>query len=263
MQKVFEHTEIESNPINEALSSELPSLLRPDGLFQIEAKNPIIGEQIAWSTNYYRFKHMISGKYLMIGDDSNLHLEKEPTNSSLFSFHQIQIASEVDNLDPRFVRRDSFFKLCNFNQDYLRFPIYRVEGKGSGRANSEFAKLNLKSSVDDDTLKVNMGNLEEVRQNQFLISVYPILLESLLVLGELNQQITKSIQSKSSFKSHETPKFFKLDQIISKCQNCFEMLIDFLTNKFPSNIRYISLLILACSRNSGLCRIHASPFFKR
>jgi hypothetical protein len=237
MEKVFEKTEIESNPINESLSNELPSLLRPDGLFQIEAKNPIMGEQIAWSTNYYRFKHLISGKYLMIGPDNALGLEKEPTSRSLFSFNQIQMASEVDNLDPRFVRTDSFFKLCNFNKDFLRFPIYGVEGKTQGRKRGELKQLNLKSSVDDDTLKVHLGSTEEVRQNLFLVSVYPILLESLLVLGELNQQITKAIQLKSAFEAHETPKFFKLDQINDKCQNCLIMLIDFLTNKFPSNIR--------------------------
>jgi hypothetical protein len=58
-------------------------------MFKIEAKNPIYGSKILWNTSNYRFKHVVSGRYLSFDKTGTLCLTTNINKESLFKFHPI------------------------------------------------------------------------------------------------------------------------------------------------------------------------------
>ena len=59
-------------------------MLKPEGPFKIEGINPIYGERICWQTNFYRLKHIMSGRYLAISNsnqEGGFSLQKSITNN--------------------------------------------------------------------------------------------------------------------------------------------------------------------------------------
>lgn len=65
---------------------DLFNRLSPEGLFKIEAENPIYGEKVVMERRRYRLKHVISGRYLKLGTSDSLSLGSELDESTLFSF---------------------------------------------------------------------------------------------------------------------------------------------------------------------------------
>lgn len=188
--------------------------LKPEGMFKIEGRNPLYGERILWENRFYRFKHVISGKYLSIKSDDKLHLVRELDNSSLFSLHPIKFLKSEKLL--RYVKKDSYFKIKNFHGKWFRFPISEMEGAQTGSEldinsqrgknsptagiknsnslmttpknsrNSKKNKFVLQYSTQMDTLKVSKANFEEVWQSNFLLACGPILIEGLLAITKIN-----------------------------------------------------------------------------
>ena len=216
------------------------SVLKPEGLFKIESSNPLYGERVCWQTNFYRFKHLISGRYLSLGGENlenKLNLEKEPSLYSLFMFFQVQTTHKND-LANRYVKRDSYYKLKSFYQSWVRLPIHRFQDKNSTKESQEVI-FDLTTSTHIDTLRVNTCNPDEAREKPFLLSTYPIIIEVLIALGELNSQMKAYLFIKSALLAKERAvsiSYTKFDQAYSKTENCLRHLADYLLNKSPSNI---------------------------
>ena len=109
--KLFHHSRLEFCNLSSRKMKEISSFngLKPEGMFKIEGRNPLYGERVLWENRFYRFKHVISGKYLSIGSDDKLYLVRDMDNTSLFSLHPIKFLKS-DKI-KRYVKKDSYFML--------------------------------------------------------------------------------------------------------------------------------------------------------
>jgi len=215
------------------------SILKPEGLFKIEGSNPIYGERVCWNNNYYRFKHLISGRYLSVDvekGDSYCGLEKEPDQKTMFMFVPVQTEATGES---RFVKKDSYYKLQTMNGFWLRLPIHTLSEKNMLGDRKLRVKFDLKTSTHIDTLRVNTCHPDEAREKPFLLAAYPIIIEMLMALGSLNQQLQDYLMTTSTLHAKEKAakiQYDKFNQAYQPTMGCLKSLIEYLVNKSPSNI---------------------------
>ena len=212
---------------------------KPEGLFKIEAENPIYGEKVQWNVNYYRLKHIISGRYLCIDDleatEDFLYLVKEPTPDSSFCFVPIQ--SEPSEMESRNVKIGSYYKLKSKTKKYLRLPIHRLTTNSFEMKRGEEVGFSLKSCTHIDTLIVNIASAGFIREKPFLLSSYPIFIELLVSLEELNKEIGHMLSDNS--KSADiglSINYGKFKNVFPKVIEMTNNLKEYLLNTSPSNI---------------------------
>ena len=59
-----------------------------EGFWKIEGRNPIAGGIVSWGNYFYRFRHLITGKYLAFDNHGQMKLTNERGANSQFRFHQ-------------------------------------------------------------------------------------------------------------------------------------------------------------------------------
>lgn len=254
---------------------------RSEGLFKIETQAMVTGERVCWTTNYYRFKHVLSGRYLAIDPKSPetnyLTLEQIPTTNSLLSFVPLKSGTGTESAS-RYVFKDSYYQLRSLTKNWLRLPIRKLESKGnlakgretspgsqgisndssfeSGTPNSSAKPRSARSDVgaptefdyglanstDIDTLRVNLAEPESVKQMTFLMASFPIILNALIVIGDLNSQLMSLWnKQKTTFlvpQGSTTTIYYKhFHMMFPKLMTCLDDLINYLLNQSPSNIK--------------------------
>lgn len=75
---------------------------------------------------YYRFKHVISGRYLRLGIGDDLSLGSELDDSTLFQFCPLQQEQRKDS--NSYLTDESFFKLRHISKKWLRLPVNLYQG---------------------------------------------------------------------------------------------------------------------------------------
>lgn len=215
--------------------------LKPEGLFKIESINPVYGERICWQTSYYRFKHVMSGLYLCINTDKKdqlFGLNRSRDNNTLFTFVPVQ-STKVDQGD-RYVGNDSYYLLRAPTDSWLRLPLHQLEfNKNSPREmNENLVEFGLETCTHIDTLRVNRATSMEARQKPFLLASYPILLETMIVIGDLNSQMKKYYELKNvpGAKTVQVS-YARFEKVYPNTMACIKSLIDFVVNKSPNNIK--------------------------
>ena len=123
IEKIFQQFTLCFVDLRKRCLTEFSSLngLTPEGMFKIEARNPLYGERVLWETNYYRFKHIVTEKYLYIDENDNIGLTLKPVKAQLFNFSPIKVLGK--DKDNRFVKKDQYFKIKNINGKWFRFPL--------------------------------------------------------------------------------------------------------------------------------------------
>jgi hypothetical protein len=215
--------------------------LKPEGLFKIEAMNSVYGERVCWQTNYYRFKHVMSGLYLSTDENSEfyLNLRRERDDSSLFAFVNVQ-AAEAES-GSRYVSMDSYYLLKSRSESWLRLPLHKLE-QSEQAVSSLFQEtrvtFGLHTCTHADTLRVNVASPMDARQKPFLLAAYPILLEAMLVVGDLNCQLKAYFEARR-IGSSNVPKvnYEAFEKMYPSVLQCASQLIEFLLNKSPNNIK--------------------------
>lgn len=215
--------------------------LKPEGLFKVESINPIYGERVCWQTSYYRFKHVMSGLYLYISNDKTgqlFGLKRNCDNNTMFTFVPVQ-STNVEQAD-RYVSNDSYYLLRSPSDKWLRLPLHQLEQKkNSARDDSKnVIEYSLETCTHIDTLRVNRATPMEARQKPFLLSSYPILLETMIVIGDLNCQM-KKYYDLNAIPGSKTVQvnYDRFEKIYPNTLACIRSLIDFLMNKSPNNIK--------------------------
>lgn len=215
--------------------------LKPEGLFKIECMNPVYGERVCWQTNYYRFKHLMSGMYLATDENSEfyLKLKRERDDTTLFSFVNVQ-AAEAES-GSRYVSLDSYYLLKSRSECWLRLPLHKLEHSEkavSDQFQETRVTFGLNTCTHVDTLRVNVATLVETRQKPFLLASYPVLLEAMLVIGDLNCQL-KSYYEARKRGSSNVPKvnYDTFEKFYPRVLQCTGELVEFLLNKSPNNIK--------------------------
>jgi hypothetical protein len=216
--------------------------LRPEGLFKIEGMNPVYGERVCWQTNYYRLKHVMSGMYLSTdekGSEFYMALKRDLDDSSLFMFVNVQ--STTSEQSSRYVADDSYYLLRCRNESWLRLPLHQLE-KSEKAVNSSVQEMvvqyGLNTCTHIDTLRVNVATSIEARQKPFLLASYPILLEALIVIGDLNCQQKAYYEAKQRLGANTViVNYDAFESIYLKTLQGIHQLIDFLLNKSPNNIK--------------------------
>jgi hypothetical protein len=127
------------------------------------------------------------------------------------------------------------------NQSWLRLPLRRLE-KSDKAVGQPFEDSQVTYDLDTcthvDTFRVNVATSIEAREKPFLLSTYPILLEAMIVIGDLNCQQKACYEALEQIDAQMVSLNYDGFQVVyPRVLQCVGQLTEFLLNKSPNNIK--------------------------
>ena len=216
---------------------------KPEGLYRIEAENPIYGEKVHWSSNSYRLKHVISGRYLCLdpeNQDQPMSLDKEPCPETLFTFERVETKDPAQE-NSRTVAIDSKYKLKSKHSRgddcFLTLPMSLLAQDMHSPRKDQASQADQQVDEGAEVLYATIAAQQFVREKQFLSASFPVFIELLISLEELNKEIIKLFASSEEAQEEASPiNYTRFDQVAPKVHSLLKSLTDYLENRALSYI---------------------------